>query len=79
MIKLKLWFNKNVNVVKSVIPSTHHQDIVPILLGGFHCWDSDSTIKKGYIGLDENINEFINPSNKMWNNIDELNREFLLQ
>ena len=37
--KEKLWFNKNVNVVKSVkdIPSTHHQDIVPILLGGFHC------------------------------------------
>ena len=91
--KEKLWFNKNVNVVKSVkdIPPTHHQDIVPILLGGFHCLglrdDTGAKLKKGYVGLDERMGIFaigeahkflVNPSNKMWNNIDELNREFTI-
>lgn len=90
--KQKLWFNKNVNVVKSVkdIPPSHPQHIVPILLGGFHCIglrDNGAKLKKGYVGLDKRIgilcigeaHKFLsNPSNKMWNNINELNRKFLL-
>jgi hypothetical protein len=59
----KMWFKKNVKVVKSVedIPQTHSRDIVPILMGSFQDIGMEdkkgniSKLKVKYKGLEERL------------------------
>jgi len=87
----KMWFKQNVKVVKKVedIQQTHSKDIVPILMGSFQDigMKENGGLKVKYKGLEDRIgilsigeaHKFLsNPNNKMWSNIDSINRQFLM-
>lgn len=91
--KQKIWYKQNVSVVKEIkdIQSSHPMNVVPILIGSFQdIGMSDRNgkkLKNRYDGLDERLgilsigeaHKFLsNPNNKMWSNIDSINRKFLM-
>ena len=87
----RLWARKNVKVVKSIsdIPIHSDSNTVPIVIGSFHdvgLTDSGNLKKKyatletriGVLSIGEAHQLMSNDNNKMWTNINNLNRKFLL-